>query len=625
MPIPVANLNRVGALFYGAALVQAPVGAAAPSFTDQIVVTAQQGTQTATAQMDMVPPPVVLVHGLWGDKHSLGGIGSLGHYLKTTPPWLNHPDLVQVLCYSKYFGFDAKTDPLSGGSSDPCEQTSKDAIASTINGLLSTLDSLKIIGSRVDVVAHSMGGLAARNYASKKSYYGLLRNRTKGRFRKVITLDTPELGSQLAHFLDKHSSCIGDTSHFIWDFACGLGLSTTVTQCFAGLGKPLAAPGDDLNLGAVYSLYPNGPALQNPNLSGPNIEGADWRAISAIAPGNSELEYVLNGLIAAIYPSNTATCGPRNAQDINHILGGPTGDPHNDAIVTLSSQLWGYGIEADHARTFPDLSHIGLGLPAILVPGLSDANVPDSSEVWQSVCSWLSPIATCPAPLPASSTPVGAAKTAAATKAAVQMPHIAIAHPHYVDRLTLGVPAGLELGTPFDLAANTGSADLPELHVVQSSETGTQKEVSAAISRVEGQTVYLSVTPEFFGTTRFQVSAAYRDGGVAVKEVAANINLPSRPPAQFHADTFPVTTIRFDLDNPSLRLQPWAIYANIPERVYLDTRYVLYSIAPGVGPPVVSLAPNGVVHGLRTGTATIIARFGSLTDQVRVNVEAEQR
>jgi hypothetical protein len=205
------------------------------------------------------------------------------------------------------------------------------------------------------------------------------------------------------------------------------------------------------------------------------------------------------------------------------------------------------------------------------------------------------------------------------------MPHIMVAHPHYVDRLTLRVPAGLELGTPFDLAVNTGSDGLPELQVVQSSETGSSMAVPVSISRVEGQTVYLSVTPTFYGATRFQVSAAYRDGGVASKEGAANINLPSRPPAQFHADTFAVTAIRFDLDNPSLRLQPWAIYANIPERVYLDTRYVSYSIAPGVGPPVISLDPSGVVHGLRTGTATIIARYGSLTDQVRVNVEAEQR
>ena len=629
LPIAVGTLDRIGAFFYGAALVQAPNRRAAPSFTAPIVVTAQQGSQSVNAQASLVPPPVVLVHGLWGDRDDLGGDGKLAPYLRALSPWKENSklwgfDFVQVPCYSKYLRFDAPTDPLPIAD---CEQTSKDALASTIYPLFTNLKNNHIVGYRVDVVAHSMGGLAARNYALQ-SFYRSLRNRGKGQFHEIITLDTPELGSKLAHFLDKHSSCTRQVSdplnlnYIVWAFFChSVSPSTTVTQCFENSGHPLAAHGYDLTSGAVYSLYPNGPALQNPKLPPPNIPSGDWRAMGSDAPDNSELEYVLNNLISAIYPSS---CAPGTTPTIDGILG----VPFNDAIVTLPSQL--DGIEADHAHNFQGLSHIGLGLPAILAPGLSDANVLKCTDVNQLAACWLSRsgdsacLAGVP-DIPACITAVSASKTASANKNAVPMPHIATAHPHSVDRLTLSVPAGLELGTPFDLAVNTGSGGLPELHVVQSSETGTQKEVPAAISRVEGQTVYLSVTPEFFGATRFQVSAAYRDGGVAFKEVAANVNLPSRPPAQFHADTFAVTAIRFDLDNPSLRLQPWAIYANIPERVYLDARYVSYSIASGVGPPVVSLDPNGVVHGLRTGTATIIGRFGSLTDQVQVNVEAEQR
>jgi hypothetical protein len=210
------------------------------------------------------------------------------------------------------------------------------------------------------------------------------------------------------------------------------------------------------------------------------------------------------------------------------------------------------------------------------------------------------------------------------------MPHIVVDNPHYVDRLALSMPTGLELGTPFDLAVNTGSGDLPEIHVVQTdknfSRTGSSREVPAAISRVEGPTVYLSVTPEFFGNTEFQVAAAYRDGGVAFKDFTTTVNLPSQPPTQFHADEFSDSGIRIDLDdNSSVRLQPWAIYPKIPGQVHLDTRYVSYSIAPAAGPPIVRLDPNGVVHGLRPGTATIIARFGALSDHVQVEVEAEQR
>jgi hypothetical protein len=107
-----------------------------------------------------------------------------------------------------------------------------------------------------------------------------------------------------------------------------------------------------------------------------------------------------------------------------------------------------------------------------------------------------------------------------------------------------------------------------------------------------------------------------------VQRFTTNVNLPSQPPAQFHADTFEVAGIQLGLNNPSFRLQPWAIYANIPERVYLDGRYVSYSIAPAAGQPIVSL--DGItVHGLRPGTATIIGKFGSVTDQVRVTVTAD--
>ncbi|PZR81138.1 MAG: hypothetical protein DLM68_18355 [Hyphomicrobiales bacterium] len=656
LTIPAADLllHNIGGVFFAAALVQAPVGAPAPSFTDQIVVTAQQGTQTATPQMmDMVPPPVVLVHGLWGDLTSLGGkdgaggIDGLAHYLKTSPPWLTHPGLVKVLCYSKYFGFDAVADPLGGGS-DPCEQTSKDALTSTIYGLFRHLKNKHIIGYRVDVVAHSMGGLAARNYASQ-NFYRPLRTRKQGQFHEVITLDTPELGSPLAHFLDKHSNCSAQDFSVTWDIFCKTVLSTTVAQCFAGQGDPLAAPGSDLTTGAVYSLYPHGPALQNPNLSGPNIAGANWDAVSANAPFNGALEADLNGLIPAIYPQNSPNC---RAQGMAPLVFQILGDTNEDAVVTVPSQL--AGAQANHFHTFQGLSHIkGVAIPGF---GLSNDNVLDCKDVNQLVACWLSrsgdsacltgvpdaPVClthasvakTSPAnknaSVPASVTQVSASKTASAPKNAVPMPTIVVAHPHSVNRLALSAPTGLELGTPFDLAVNTGSDDLPEIHVVQTdknfSRTGSSREVPVAISHVDGHTVHLSVTPEFFGNTEFQVAAAYRDGGVAFKDFTTTVNLPSQPPTQFHADEFSDTGIRIVLDdNSSVRLHPWAIYANVPGHVYLDTRYVSYSIAPAAGPPAVSLAPNGVIHGLRPGTATIIGRLGSFTDQVRVEVEAEQQ
>ena len=348
LPIKAADLAAKGG--FAVVLVQAPIGGPAPSFADPIIVTAQLGALTATAQANLVPPSVVLVHGIWDDRHGLGGVDGAGssnglaHYLKVTSPWKDYSELyrfdfVQVLCYSKYIGFDTNPDPtLDNAYPDPtlknnsCEQTSKDAITSRIYALLSELDTQHIVGSRVDVVVHSMGGLAVRNY-SAQNWYRNNRNRQQGQFHEIITLDTPELGTQLAYFLDTHSNCTWQQASPIWDVVCGLVSSRTVAECLANTGRPLSAPNLPLTAGAVYSLFPNGHSLKNLKPFPPNIKGADWHAISSVAPYNSALANVLDYVIAAIYPS---ACAPLPVQDINQILG----TAENDAIVTLSSSAW---------------------------------------------------------------------------------------------------------------------------------------------------------------------------------------------------------------------------------------------------------------------------------------------
>jgi pimeloyl-ACP methyl ester carboxylesterase len=157
---------------------------------------------------------------------------------------------VSTVCYSKYLGFDKDTDPALADpalQNNPCEQTSKDSLASRIYGLLAYLDSLKIVGSRVDLVAHSMGGLAARNYASQPWYDKSLRSRKQGQLHEIITLDTPELGSKLASSLIDHKNCLGRDNDFttVWGAFCGSGIlplpvHLTVAQCLAKLGFPLA-------------------------------------------------------------------------------------------------------------------------------------------------------------------------------------------------------------------------------------------------------------------------------------------------------------------------------------------------------------------------------------------------
>jgi hypothetical protein len=327
-------------------------------------------------------------------------------------------------------------------------------------------------------------------------------------------------------------------------------------------------------------------------------------------------------LFLAIYPPvATSTCTAlKTVPTINGVLGTSS----NDAIVTVSSQLAGAKTGSTH--TFQGLSHTAAGFSFPLA--FSDANVLQSADINQLILCWLSP-------------PVGDAgclKALPAVREPVAAPQIASANAHYVDRLVVKAAAGLiELGMPFDLAVDVGGDGLPELQVIQRSEKSGPTTLPTTISRVDGNIVYLNVVPQFYGETRFQVIASYPDGGVASKDVTMAVNLPSEPPSEFHASV-PISVVQLDYDNPSIRLAPWAVYANtlelydsvpgldekVPRRVYLDAGYISYSIAPVADTPVVRLDPvNGIVYGLRPGTVTIIGQFGALIDKVLVTVSAD--
>ena len=200
LTIPAADLVKVGSVYFAAALVQAPPAGAAHSFSALVAVTATHNSVQKQATMALSPPPVVLVHGLWGDETSLEDTRS---YLLATAPW-KQSGLVDSICYSLYLAFDAATDPLPRGS-DSCEVTSKTALDNEISHLMVVFDNRHIVGGRIDMVAHSMGGLVARHYSALPEYSGA-RNRGQGAFHELVTLDTPELGSTLANYLYDHAS-----------------------------------------------------------------------------------------------------------------------------------------------------------------------------------------------------------------------------------------------------------------------------------------------------------------------------------------------------------------------------------------------------------------------------------
>lgn len=602
LTIPAANFIQVGSVFFAAALVQAPAVGATYDVLKPITISAAQNATLKQATMDLDIPPVVLVHGLWGDATSLQ---ALRQYLLTTPQW-QKTGLVDAICYSPYLAFDAKTDPLTNGG-DSCEYTSATALGLEINHLMTVLDTRHVVGGRVDVVAHSMGGLAVRHFSALAQYRSA-RNRAQGAFHVLATLDTPETGSSLAAFLDNHSQAklaapIFSGAWNLWESQCDE--SDDIRVCFDKLGLPLAAGSLPLNTGAVSSLIPSGLSLKG--APDPRIPGVIWRAVTATWPVNdrpsSLLRSVLNDLIKAIY-SNTGS-----APSVDTILG----TPDNDVVVTTQSQTG----DAQVFYNFADLAHTKTPDPSIFslfFDGVNQ-NVEESASVDRLVGCWLANLGAtnCKQVLqaaPENATPMVAGSAPHLTKFAA------------ADRLALGQPTQApRFGETFELPLRFASAVSRTVIVAQADRHGeiTSGSGTTAIIRQAGDTSFVRVTPQRIGPMTFTAAAAFSDGGVAVKHFTANVLPPVAKPTAFTGGHGPVV-ITLDADEPTAMLQPEATYAGMGT-LRLAPKAVTATVAQSTGTPVIRLR-DGVIHALRPGEATIDARYGGLSDRVQVIVKA---
>ncbi len=595
-----ASLLHINGHYYAPALVQGPLsGYSSPT---AISLTATQGSATATYDLNLVAPPVVLVHGLWGDKTSLAFVEA---YLDTAQPWIDQINLVAPICYSTYLAFDAKKDPLTTGS-NPCEVTSHAALQSEIDGLLAELDSEHTVGARVDIIAHSMGGLAARSYASQASYASI-RNRGLGRFHTVVTLDTPEIGSLLANYLIRHrhstrQAPITTIPGFVWSQICG---SSDVETCFNANGFPLAAPTLPIDTGSVYSLEPGSPSLTNPNLSGPNITNATWRAVSATAPSNSALAVGLDTLIAALYPSPSAPSVPT----VNSILK----NLPNDAIVTVASQT--DGAQTNQFYTFPNLSHTSLsGAILTYLTGYNDNSVVDDPSLgtYELSACWLETSGgdSC---LPAS--PV-AENTEPAQPLGLKP----------VDRIRIEAPETAVLGGSAEIAVRMiAPGSIRQLTVTQIGEMGHSAPEAVSVGRRDDGLLYIDVTPRLLGPVTFFVRAQFGDGGVSVRQASITVKPPKTAPLSFQANDLPAMVLTMNTDTQVSMPHPFAIYAAPVGRIDLNSRFVSWRLVARPGTPVVEVAPNGLMHALAPGEATVEAHFGAAVATLRVIVRASQQ
>ncbi len=148
--------------------------------------------------VQVVRTPVVLVHGIWSNRSAM-----------TAVAW--------ALKHTGQFEFYAVDYGSSPKKSSQDMRTSVKYLAEGIERLLNRLDGRGIKVSRVDVVAHSMGGLLSRLYIVGD---GKSISPHPDRVRRLVTLATPHGGSHVADWYtdliaNRSVVCDGDPERFV--------------------------------------------------------------------------------------------------------------------------------------------------------------------------------------------------------------------------------------------------------------------------------------------------------------------------------------------------------------------------------------------------------------------------
>ena len=629
----------VSGSYYALALVMSGTAPDAEHGADITIAATQKNTAkfTATASLLTVPTPVVLIHGLWGDKTSLASTES---YLKANAAFKTNAALVTPICYSVYLNFDAATDTLPGHGTG-CEMTSAQALSAYLSTTLyKQLDADHFVGGRVDVVAHSMGGLVARHF-STTSQYNSVRNRMLGAFRNVITLDTPETGSALATYLDDVAadrtlmdSNITSQPYQLWTSFCGTNPKTTIEVCFDKNGLPLAYPGQPLSTGAVASLIPGGASIKSaPAPTIFNTSYGKWFAIASDWKDTDKpvsiLRTIVDDLIAATYASG------QTIPTTSSVLG--TLD--NDVIVTLASQT--ATAPAKQVKVFKDLAHTGFaGLNP--PPPYSDASVTDSMAVNAQAAFWLG-LQTSTTPAMSEEWPSRAEELdeRAGENATVR----SIGALFEADeRLAVLAPEhSVGLGQPVQVALSLKGPKTTEITVEQlsaltgrrlSNELRSGQVVSgqARIVAGSGGVTTVEVTPLATRTLVLRVTAMFADGGFARQEVLLNVE-PSQRRLEsfelnggFHSLALVIDDRDGDRDEDrEAFLAPVVRYETLRYPIYLEASEPLnLTVDQPEDDPVIRVDANGVVHALRPGKALITGDFDGVRDSVEVEVFAKE-
>ena len=339
--LPVAQANfgpDAQGNYYFLALVWAPdampIAGAFPVV--QLLATASQSAQAAAqASINLEPPPLLLVHGIWESAESADFTpGSGGFY-----------DYAAGL-YPHNLIFPVDYGPISDRSfADPGIQN---VFLSSLQDALAAAAQSGIAARTVDVVAHSTGGLVTRYFIGNPISDPIL---LPNPVHKLITIGTPHLGTPLATIL---VSDAGLTTSAGAEVAAWCAFTSPCS-----LGAVMSALGRPLSTGAA-SMEPASAALAS--LSPSDV----FSAMAGTAPSPiSVTESLFDIVIGAFVPGET----------VSNILGAT-----NDTIAATSSQ--------DPPAAADSALAIG-GVVSDSLCGSCDVAETASPAVWAQAYYWL--------------------------------------------------------------------------------------------------------------------------------------------------------------------------------------------------------------------------------------------
>lgn len=164
------------------------------------------GRTTTPTTISVFRPPVVLVHGLWGDPGDWDNFGL-------------DPDTRFSVYKARYnwpFDFISSSTPAYAAVENLNRARSNSlgmaynapTVLSSIRLAVADYHTRRIASAQTDVVAHSMGGVIART-AANLSGYADGSSLGKGPVHKLITIGTPHLGTPIAaQLLQPNNTCV---------------------------------------------------------------------------------------------------------------------------------------------------------------------------------------------------------------------------------------------------------------------------------------------------------------------------------------------------------------------------------------------------------------------------------